>query len=168
MNRCCARSAGFLTAGFVALALLWTAPAVAQSAPEAEAAAKELIIAMRADQQVKNVFPIIMQQLRPMITQNNPDAARDFDALMPIALGLMNERTVEFVGAIAASYARNFSADELRQVAAFYNSPIGQKLLDKQPALLQESAVISQKFGQGVAADLQKRMTEEMRKRGHN
>lgn len=168
MNRCHARSAGFLAAGFLALTLSWTAPVAAQSNPEAEAAAKELIIAMRADQQVKNVFPIIMQQLKPMITGGKPEAARDFDALMPIALGLMNERTAEFVAAIAAAYARNFSAAELREITAFYNSPGGQKMLDKQPALLQESAAIGQKFGQGVAADLQKRMTEEMKKRGHN
>lgn len=168
MNRCRARLAGFLTAGFLALALLWTAPATAQSNPEAEAAAKELIIAMRADQQVKNVFPIIMQQLKPMITGGKPEATRDFDALMPVALGVMNEQTAEFVGMLAGLYARNFSADELRQITAFYNSPGGQKLLDKQPALMQESAVVGQKFGQGIATELQKRMTEELKKRGHN
>lgn len=168
MNRCRARSAGFLAAGFLALTLSWTAPATAQSNPEAEAAAKDLVIAMRADQQVKNVFPVIMQQLKPMITGGRPDATRDFDALMPVALTLMNERTAEFVDAVAAAYARNFSAAELRQIATFYGSPAGQKMLDKMPALVQESAAIGQKFGQSIAGDLQKRMTDELRKRGHN
>ena len=168
MNRYRARLVGFLTASCLALTLSWTLPATAQSNAEAAAAAKELVIAMRADQQVKNVFPIIMQQLKPVITGGKPEAVRDFDALMPVALGVMNEQTAEFVGMIAAIYARNFTAAELREITAFYKSPGGQKLLDKQPALLQESAAIGQKFGQGIANELQKRMSDELKKRGHN
>lgn len=162
------RRISIITFSLFAIALLWTAPATAQSNAEAEAAARDLVIAMRADQQVNNVFPVIMQQLRPLVTGGRAAATRDFDALMPVAVTLMNDRTAEFVAAVAAAYARHFSAAELRQIATFYGSPAGQKMLDQMPALVQESAAIGQKFGQSIAADLQKRMTEELKKRGHH
>jgi uncharacterized protein len=68
---------------------------------------------------------------------------------------------------VAAVYARNFTADELRQVTAFYRTPVGQKMLEKLPAITQESMTVGQKFGQSVAAELRTRMIEELRKRGH-
>ena len=55
----------------------------------------------------------------------------------------------------------------MRQLTAFYRQPIGQKLLEKQPAIVQESMAVGQKFGQAVAAELQARIVEELRKRGH-
>ena len=69
--------------------------------------------------------------------------------------------------AFAILYSSNFSAEELRAVTAFYKTPVGQKYLQKQPALAQQSMTVGQQFGQSIAADLQKRMIEELRKKGH-
>jgi hypothetical protein len=46
---------------------------------------------------------------------------------------------------LAAAYARRFSVDELRQLIQFYESRVGQKLLEEQPAISREGgAVIAQ------------------------
>jgi hypothetical protein len=74
---------------------------------------------------------------------------------------------VKLLEDIAAIYARNFTADELRQVTGFYRQPVGQKFLDKMPAIMQDSMGVGQKFGQAIAAELQKRVIEKLRKRGH-
>jgi hypothetical protein len=72
------------------------------------------------------------------------------------------------VDGIALIYARNFTADELRQLTAFYRGPIGQKFLEKMPQIAQESMAMGQKFGQELAGNLRDRIIEELRKRGHN
>jgi hypothetical protein len=79
----------------------------------------------------------------------------------------MIDRLDEVVDQIAALYASTFSAQELREAAAFYRGPTGQRLVEKQPLITQESLAIGQKFGQAVAGELQGRIVEELRKRGH-
>jgi uncharacterized protein len=150
-------------------ALLLAAPARAQSPnPEAQAAAKELVETMRAVDQMKLIMPMILQQLKPAIAQGRPEVERDYDLALPLVLEAMDGRLGELVGAIATIYAGNFSADELRQVTAFYRTPVGQKFLEKLPAITQQSLAVGQKFGQQLASDLRDRMVEQLRKKGHN
>jgi hypothetical protein len=66
---------------------------------------------------------------------------------------------------MAGVYGRNFTASELREVTAFYRTPLGQKFLDKQAAITQETVTMGQEFGRSIASDLQGRVIEEMRRR---
>jgi hypothetical protein len=45
---------------------------------------------------------------------------------------------------------------------------VGQKFLEKMPAIAQESMSAGQKWGQTVAGEMRGRIIEELRKRGHN
>jgi uncharacterized protein len=156
-----------LVAGLT-LFLLAAGPALAQSpAPDAMTAARELVTTMQAADQFKALLPIIMKNLKPAIVQNRPEVDRDYDAIMPLLMAGMGARVNEIVDEITALYARTFTADELREVTAFYRGPTGQKFLQKQPVIMQESMAIGQKFGQSVAAEMQSRIVEELRKRGH-
>jgi hypothetical protein len=112
-------------------------------------------------------MPVIIQNLKPAIVQNRPEVARDLDAVMPLMLEGMSARVNEIVDEITALYARTFSVEELNAITAFYRSPVGQKFLLKLPAITQESMVIGQKFGQSVASEMQGRIVDELRKRGH-
>ncbi len=51
---------------------------------------------------------------------------------------------------------------------AFYRTSLGQKLLQKMPAIAQESLTAGQAWGRQVGAEVQSRMIEELRKKGHN
>jgi hypothetical protein len=72
----------------------------------------------------------------------------------------------ELVDAVVAVYASNFSADEMRAATAFYRTPAGQKFLQKNPLVAQQTMLLGQKFGQSVGAEAQKQMIEELRKKG--
>ena len=52
----------------------------------------------------------------------------------------------ELMAEIVPLYARSFSAEELRQMAAFYRTPAGTKMLFLTPRLGRESLEISQKI----------------------
>jgi hypothetical protein len=143
------------------------APAPAQS-PEALAAAKDLMTTMRSADQFKSIMPSLMKALKPAVAQNRPEVERDFDALVPVLLEAMNARVGEILDKVAAVYARNFTVAELNEVAAFYRGPTGQKFVQKLPSVMQESMAVGQQFGQQIAAELQQRMIQELRKKGHN
>ena len=153
----------------LSVTLLCGGPAAAQTPPpDSLAAAKELVVTMRAADQLKNLLPVIMQQLKPAIVLGRPQIEKDYDAIMPALMEGMVARSSELVDLIAVVYARNFTAAELRQVSAFYRSPVGQKFLEKMPTITQESMQAGQKWGQMVAGEMRGRIIEELRKRGHN
>jgi hypothetical protein len=156
-------------AGLAVATLLLIAPVHAQSpSPDADAAARELVDAMKLPDQFKAVLPTIIQHLKPAIVQNRPDVGRDFDAMMPVVQEKMAARLGELSNAMAAVYASNFSAAELHDLTAFYKSPTGQKLLQKTPVIAAQTMAAGQKFGQAAAADAQKQMTDELRSKGHD
>jgi hypothetical protein len=157
-----------ITVCTLAAALLCGGGAAAQApSPEALAAARELVVTMRTADQLKAVLPVIMKQLKPAIVQNRPEIERDYDAIMPQLLERMSQRSSEIVDLTAAIYANNFSAEEIRQVTAFYRTPVGQKFLDKLPAITQASMAMGQKWGQSIAVEMRDKIIEELRKRGH-
>jgi uncharacterized protein len=159
----------FRMVGLLATVLLLTAPARAQSpSPESTAAAKELINTINLADQFKNLMPMIMKNLKPAIVQGRSEVDRDYDAMVPVLLEASQARIGELIEAVAIIYSSNFSAEELRAVIAFYKTPVGQKFLQKQPFMMQQTMTVGQKFGQSIAADMQKRMIEELRKKGHS
>jgi hypothetical protein len=146
----------------------FTGPAASQAPSDEQLkAAVDFVQAIKTADQMRAIFPIIVQQLKPIVTKSNPAVERDFDALAPAMTGLLNERMSELTSAIAAVYARNFSVDEMRQLAAFFRTPVGVKYLEKAPVLVQESMQIGNQFGQQTAGELERRVKEELRKRGH-
>ena len=148
--------------------LLVAPPALAQSpSPEATSAARELIVAMKATDQFKAILPLIMQNLKPAIVQNQPDVEKDFDAITPAMIDMAMSKLPALTELMAQVYARNFTTAELNDLMAFYKTPTGQKLLQSMPVITQQSLAAGQQFAQTIVTDLQKQIVDEMKKRGH-
>jgi len=164
-------SGRFVLPGFIALCLIVSGPVLAQTAappPDALAAARELVVVARATDQLKQILPSLIQALRPAVVQGRPEVEKDFDAFAPALLDNMNGRTAELVELFALIYARNFTVEEMRGMMAFYRTSLGQKLLQKMPVITQEGMTAGQAWGRQIGAEVQSRMIEELRKKGHN
>jgi len=133
-------------------------------APENLAAARELIVVMRATDQFKAVLPTILQNMKAAVVQNRPEMEKNYDAMAPLLAQAANARVSELTEQMAQIYARHFSVDEMKQLAAFYQSPIGQKLLAEQPAIARETMAAGQQFGRALALDIQTRALDALRK----
>jgi uncharacterized protein len=159
-----------LIVGFVVLCLggsLWPGAIVAQPAPDdGLKAARELVVAMRSTDQLKLMLQTIFQALKPAFVQGRPQLEKEMDLILPIMLDSLSTRLDEFADEIAAVYARNFTPDEIRDLAVFYRSPTGQKLIDKMPTVAKQSIEIGQAWGRKLAGELQTKIAEELRKRG--
>ena len=152
----------------LATGLLAALPARAQSpSPDAIAAAQELMTAMKATDQIKAILPLVMQSLKPAIVQGRPEVERDFDDISRRLLEAFNARVNEVIALGATIYARNFTVDELRELTAFYRSPLGQKVQQKLPTVMQESMAMGARFGKVISREAGEQMINELRKRGH-
>jgi hypothetical protein len=57
-------------------------------------------------------------------------------------------------------YTRNFSEDELRQLVEFYESPIGQKMIERMPAVMQESNVAFNEWNKAKYAEVMQKLQD--------
>jgi hypothetical protein len=136
-------------------------------APDAVAAARSLVTTMKLADQYKALLPAILLGLRPALTQDRPELERDYDAMMPTIADAFTPYYSTMVDNMAIVYAKNFTVDELRGIEAFYRQPAGQKLLEKAPAMAQQSMQIGQDVGRKASEDLRARLTEALRQKGH-
>jgi uncharacterized protein len=157
---------------FLAVGPLWAqtpSPSPASPPPaENVAAARELMATMKATDQFKAILPTIFEGLKPAFVQGRPDMAKDYDAIMPIVINGAMQRLNGFADMLANIYASNFSVDELNDLIAFYKSPTGQKLIERQPTIARASMAAGQQFGQNLVQDLRQQITDELQKREQN
>jgi hypothetical protein len=159
-----------LTTLVVSLALIGAAPVYAQ-APAADAAATaaahELFDSMNyrammvgAMQQMSQGLGASMRAGAEAAIRNNPKLSADdkqkalvnMEAELPGAIKAMQDVISDpaLVDDILAEtvplYARTFSAAELKQITAFYRTPVGAKMLASMPKLMGEGMQIGQKI----------------------
>jgi hypothetical protein len=135
--------------------------------PDAMTAARSLVTTMKLSEQYKALLPAILLTLKPALVQDRPEIERDYDAMMPTIVDAFTPYYNAMVDDVAAVYANNFTVGELHEIEAFYRQPVGQKLLEKTPALTQQSNQVSQDASRRAADDLRTRLTEALRQKGH-
>ena len=152
----------------VACLLLLPAAARAQApASDAMTAARSLVTTIKLADQYKALLPAILLGLKPALTQDRPEIERDYEAMMPMLADAFTPYYSSMVDGIAAIYAANFTAAELRDIEAFYRQPTGQKMLEKMPAISQQALAVGQEIGRKAAEELRQRLTEALRQKGH-
>ncbi len=148
----------------LALVLAAAAPlALAQTAPS-DADVNRLLAASRAQNMLDTMLPQIDAMQQQQFAQLT--AQRKLDAAQQAQLQRIQARTSQTVRkALSWSemrpmyvdlYKRSFSREDVLAMAEFYESPAGQSLLDKTPALMQNLMVAIQQKMVPLFADLQK------------
>jgi uncharacterized protein len=72
--------------------------------------------------------------------------------------------TEELVRRIIPVYDKHFTQDEIRQLIAFYQTPIGAKFVAELPSLTQESMQIGMEWGQEIATKAVKKIQAQEEK----
>jgi len=57
------------------------------------------------------------------------------------------------------AYVKDFSADELKQILDFYQTPVGQKAIKEMPDVMRQGAVIAQDYTKAKIPDLNAALT---------
>lgn len=125
--------------------------------PSHLAASQQMLLALGLDKQFST---IVTNQIDALSSQAPEDKRDAFKRVMKTFMNkyftwdLLKDK-------IAAIYANEFTEDELKQITAFYNSPVGQKVGQKLPSLMQQGMMVGQTAVEAHKGELEQMMTDE-------
>jgi uncharacterized protein len=153
--------------------LVTTYPVVAQEIADTHLrAARAAISAIGATDQYDMILPEAAFALKGELIQKNPDLQALINQTVDQHAFTLAARRADLEREAALSYARNFSEEELNQIAEFYASEAGQKLIEVGPIVTRDVERAAQIWQNGVARDLAQNvgrtLQEEVGPRGAN
>ncbi len=153
---------------FGSLSLL-SEPGSAQKAPspQAIATARELLTLKRGDVVFSPIITGVVETVKNVFLPTNPQLSKE---LNEVALQLRKEyasKQPELLNEVARVYAEHFTEAELKGLVVFYKSPLGQKMVKEEPAIIDESLRRAQTWGDALSGTVMTRFRQEMKKKGH-
>jgi uncharacterized protein len=162
-----------LAALFALTFICTVAPAGAQAPAHAPAPAAILLAKRIVEiKGIKTMFdPLVrgvIEKVKQQFIQTNFIWAKDLNEIAAMMLKEYAPRGEELVDATARIYASHFTETELRDILAFYQTPLGRKMIVEEPKILDESMENAGQFGDNLSVEIINRMRAEMKKRGHD
>lgn len=117
-------------------------------------AARKAISSIHATDQFDTFLPSTSRELKNELMRKDPNLEKVIsDTVDEQALELVPRRAALEKEA-ARAYAKHFTEDELKQIADFYSSETGKKLLKDGPAAMADTMEAYDIWRQGIAQDL--------------
>jgi hypothetical protein len=110
----------------------------------------------------------VVEKTKQTVLQNNFSWAKDINEIAANIARDYEPRVSELVDATARYYASHFTEAELKNILAFYQSPLGQKMLVEEPKAIDESMEYAGAWGDNLSNEVLNKMRVEMKKRGHD
>jgi hypothetical protein len=157
-----------ILAACLVLAATARAPAQAPTQdPATEAAARNLVTAMGGNEQISRIFTAMRTGIIQIIVKSgHVTADKATSAYDDILAPAMKTHVGELTSALTEIYARNYTAAELKQLQNFYETPLGKKVLEKQPVISAESVAIGRAWGARVGRQAFEEHRQDLLKRG--
>ncbi|MGU3398421.1 DUF2059 domain-containing protein [Brucellaceae bacterium D45D] len=123
-------------------------------------AARQAISAINATEQFDEILPNAARALKAELIQKDPNLEALITKTVDDKAIALAARRSDLETESARAYAKAFSEDELKAIAAFYTSPAGKKLLSEGPIVTREVVRAANIWQNGVARDLARNVAE--------
>ncbi len=163
-----------LLAALIGLLLIGlTGPVAAQSpaqgpSPAAILLAKQIVEIKGARELFTPLVRGVVEKVKDQFMQTNFMWAKDLNEVAANLEEQYAPRVDELIDMSARIYASHFTESELKQLLAFYQSPVGRKAVVEEPKALDESVASGGQWGDNLADEVVVKMRDEMKKRGHD
>lgn len=131
-------------------------------------AAKAAINGLGVTKGFDNILPRAAEQIKSSLIQANPNFSEEISLTVNDEAIKLASRRSDLENEAANIYTKNFTIEELNEIAAFYGSETGQKLLKVSPGIGRELIRAAEIWGSGVSRDLNtatsKVLTEKLNK----
>lgn len=144
-------------------------PGIAQTpSPGAILIAKQILQLKEVDKLFQPLVRGVIEKVKDQFLQTNFMWSKDLNEVAAQMQKEYAQRANELVDASARIYASHFTEAELRQILAFYQTPLGRKVITEEPKALDESMANAGNWGNNLSQEVADRMRAEMKKRGHD
>lgn len=107
---------------------------------------------------------VMTRQIYQMVKASNPE-------IPDRALGIIEEETTSLINSESDSlfeklipvYDKHFSAEEIKQLMAFYQTALGKKTIEVMPLVMQESMSVGQAWGQNLGPKLMAQLDQRFK-----
>lgn len=139
-----------------------------QGAPSKAAvdAAREILALKNVGALYQGAAITAIQKVMSSLVQSNLNFQKDLQEVALKLAGDMKGAEAEIGEAMAVLYAAEFTEQEVKDLLAFYKSPLGRKTLEQEPKALELSMNYIRNWGDELAVEITGRFRSEMKKRG--
>jgi len=118
---------------------------------------------------MSRLIDLLVPQIMGSLKKENreiPDAI--WDEFTGICTEEMKRSLPQLEEPVITIYDDNFSADEIKQLVAFYQSPVGRKIVIQLPQLMRQSVTMGQSWGQQAGARAVERIRAAAKQKGYD
>ena len=152
----------------VGAALSSPLPAMAATpTPAAVAVAGEVVKMAGATALFNSLVPGVVEQSKILFLQQDPGLGGDLNEIAAKMRADLAPRLNELYAEVAKIYAEHFTEQELKELLAFYNSPVGKKYVAEQAIVINASLKFAQDWANKLSDEVTAKMREELKKKGH-
>lgn len=155
-----------LVAGVVAAVPL--SASAQQPSAGAMSAASEIVEVRGAMAVFEPLIPGVVEQAKNVFLQTNPMLQKDLNEAAANVRKAMSARTTELKSEVAKIYASRFTEQELKDLLAFYKSPLGKKMLAEEAVVIENTLRMAQDWANRLSEEVIAQIRAEMKKKGHN
>jgi hypothetical protein len=159
---------------FVALAVALAMFACAGSAkaqqptPATLAAAKELIEIKGAANMFEPLIPGVVESVKNTLLRTSPQLSKELNEVSAQLRAEYASKRADITNEAARAYAEQFTEKELKDMTAFFKTPLGKKMMELEPRAMEQSMTRVQAWAERLSEEMFTRFRAEMRKKGHN
>jgi hypothetical protein len=111
----------------------------------------------------------MLPQMIDVIRKSNPEIPQQvLDALEKDGKDEFHKALPELIEPIIAIYDANYSAEEVRQLLDFYQSPLGRKMIERMPQITQQSMAVGSAWGQSAGERVAERIRVSAKQKGYD
>ncbi|MEW5423193.1 DUF2059 domain-containing protein [Amorphus sp. 3PC139-8] len=129
--------------------------------PQHLKAARRAIDAAQVSEGFDQILPTLAEQTQTLFTRSYPSLTAQIEETTTQVALEMAQRRPQLDRTVEEIWARRFSADELNEIADFYQTPTGEKLARLGPSISALSIGASKQWADAISTE----MVEEVRKR---
>jgi hypothetical protein len=155
-------------AGALLSLALFAMPASAQQAPTPEhlKAAREVVVLSGLSQSIESLYAEFVGNVRASLA-TRPELKKDMEEVLTALKAEADLRRDEMLDSSTRIFASKMTEADLKEVMAFFNSPVGQRYNSNRTRALEEIYVVLEPWSTATSNRLFDLFQAEMRKRGH-
>lgn len=144
------------------------APQAPPPSPSAVATARELITVKGASAVFDPIVTGVIEYVKNAFLPTNPNLGKELNEVAAKLKKDYDAKRAELLGEVATVYAERFTEAELKELIAFYQSPLGKKMSQTEPEVIDAGMKRAQVWADAFSTEVMSKFREEMKKKGHD
>jgi hypothetical protein len=138
-----------------------------QPTPGAVAAARELLTLRGTLEPFDRILSGAVETAKAAFLPTNPQLSKELNEVAAILHQGVRPMRETLYNDMSTTYAKHFTEKELKDLLAFYKTPLGKKFAAEEPVAIEDILKQAQTLAAALVEDMMTRFRAEMRKRGH-